>query len=224
MPTANAKNNAAPAPYKDRRARIRATGKKQPEVSHSKPRGYLKIAHAAQEFGIDFRDRTVLDIGSSTGGFTQYALDRGAARVVAVEKGTHQMSAPLRFDPRVELHEKTDIFDFCPTTPPDIITIDISFLSLTKVLKYASMNLTGSHTQLLAMLKPQFEARPHQMKNGIIKNSAIRRDIIKTFEQWLKNNHFTIIAKRDNATTGRHGNLERFYHLAPAKSHDKITK
>ena len=76
-----------------------------------KSRGYQKIKGATSAFNFDFRGKIVLDIGSSTGGFTQYALDRGATKVIAVEKGTNQMQIPLRFDPRVELHEKTDIFD-----------------------------------------------------------------------------------------------------------------
>ena len=74
-------------------------------------RAELKLAEAVEAFGYDFRGKTVLDIGSSTGGFTKLALRKGARKVVAIEKGTKQMKAPLRFDERVELHEKTDIFD-----------------------------------------------------------------------------------------------------------------
>ena len=192
MPTANAKN--------------------------SPTRGYLKIASAAPTLKVDFKGKLVLDIGSSTGGFTDFALQSGAKKVIAVEKGTRQMSAPLRFDPRIDLHEKTDIFTF-QTTPPDLILIDVSFLSLTKILKYASMYLTGPKTQLLAMLKPQFEARPDQMTKGIIKNEKTRREIIKTFESWLKTHHFLTLAKRDNPAPGRFGNLERFYLLGVPKKH-----
>ena len=75
-------------------------------------RGYYKIKGAISAFDFDFRGKVVLDIGSSTGGFTEIALERGADKVIAVEKGTNQMKAPLRYDPKVELHEKTDIFDF----------------------------------------------------------------------------------------------------------------
>ena len=94
-------------------------------------RGYLKIEGAVRAFNFDFRGKIVLDIGSSTGGFTKLALDHGAKKVIAVEKGTNQMVAPLRFDPRVDLYEKTDIFDF--EANPDIIVADVSFLSLTKM-------------------------------------------------------------------------------------------
>ncbi len=175
-------------------------------------RGYLKIEGAARAFNFDFQGKTVLDIGSSTGGFTEYALKRGAKEVIAVEKGTNQMKAPLRFDPRIKLREKTDIFDVKSITP-DIIVADVSFISLTKVLKHAKNNLSDDHTDFLVMLKPQFEARPDQLNKGIVKNEKIRREIIKNFEQWLKNNGFVIIKKRDNSLQGKHGNIERFYWL-----------
>lgn len=191
-------------------------------------RGYQKLASAAAGFHFDFRGRTVLDIGSSTGGFTAYALDHGASRVIAIEKGTNQMAAPLCFDPRIELHEKTDIFSVSTqpprqgtTTPaavsisgkPDIIVADVSFISLTKVLKYAKMNLARSNTDYLVMVKPQFEARPDQLIRGVVKNSAIRRQILKDFERWLSTNNFRIVKKADNELPGRAGNLERFYWL-----------
>ena len=186
---------------------------------NAKNRGYLKIESASRAFNFDanFKGKTVLDIGSSTGGFTAYALDHGAAKVIAVEKGTNQMQPPLRFDPRIDLREKTDIFDFTSTSKPDIIIADVSFISLTKVLKYAKLNLTRPGTQFLVMLKPQFEATPAQLNKGVVKNEAIRRGLIKHFEYWLKQNNFLILAKKDNALPGKTGNIERFYWLALAK-------
>lgn len=182
-------------------------------------RGHLKLQDAARAFNFDFLDKVVLDIGSSTGGFTQYALDHGAKKVIAIEKGTNQMAKPLRFDPRVELREKTDIFDvkIGPTPPVDVILADVSFLSLTEILAHAKRYLAGSNTDFLVMLKPQFEARPDQLVKGIIKNEKIRRLIIKDFEQWLKRNNFVTINKRDNTMQGKHGNLERFYWLKISK-------
>ena len=176
-----------------------------------------KIEGAACAFNFDFRGKTVLDIGSSTGGFTEYALANGARRVIAVEKGTNQMKAPLRFDSRVELHEKTDIFDVVGVAP-DVIVADVSFVSLTKVLMYAKMNLARSDTDFLVMLKPQFEARPEQLVKGVVKNEKMRREIIKDFERWLFAHGFLIVKKRDNELAGRHGNVERFYWLKMAKS------
>ena len=188
---------------------------------NAKNRGYLKIKGAADAFNFDFRGKVVLDIGSSTGGFTQYALDHGATKVIAIEKGTNQMVTPLRYDPRVELHEKTDIFNTRPEKNlprvPDTILADVSFISLTKVLAHAKQYLADRHTDFLVMLKPQFEARPDQLTRGVVKNEKLRREIIKHFEQWLKANHFVIIHKRDNDLKGKTGNQERFYHLKLAK-------
>ncbi len=180
-------------------------------------RGYLKIEGAVSAFNFDFRNKTVLDIGSSTGGFTELALNRGASKVIAVEKGSHQMKAPLRFDPRIELHEKQDIFEFELSNEINVVVADVSFLSLVTVLKYLKDNLKNRDADMLMMLKPQFEARDDQLVKGIVKNEKIRRDIIKNFEQWLKNNGFIVLSKRDNDMHGRHGNIERFYHLHFAK-------
>ena len=172
-----------------------------------------KLAGAVRSFHYDFRDKTVLDIGSSTGGFTELALKLGAKKVIAAEKGTRQMKAPLRYDTRIELHEKTDIFDFVTTEKIDTIVADVSFVSLTKVLAYAKMKLARRDTDLLVMLKPQFEAKDWQLNKGVVKNEKIRREIIRNFEMWLKNNGYVVLAKRDNDVIGKNGNQERFYYL-----------
>jgi 23S rRNA (cytidine1920-2'-O)/16S rRNA (cytidine1409-2'-O)-methyltransferase len=180
-------------------------------------RAEYKIADAAKALGVDFRGKSVLDIGSSTGGFTEFALKSGATKVVAVEKGTGQMKAPLRFDERIELHEKTDIFEFELTESVDLVLADVSFVSLREVLDYARRALASAGTEFLVMLKPQFEAKPFQLKKGIVKNSKMRREIIFDFEAWLKRNGFVIVGKRDNEVAGRFGNVERFYYLKLAK-------
>lgn len=187
-------------------------------------RAELKLKEAAKAFSYDFRGKVVLDIGSSTGGFTELALRLGASRVVAVEKGTKQMKAPLRFDKRVELYEKTDIFEF--RVPEeieargglDVILADVSFVSLRKVLAYARKNLASRKTDFLVMLKPQFEAGEGQLVRGVVKNEKMRREIMRGFEEWLRGNGFLILKKRDNETVGKvGGNRERFYWLKLAK-------
>ena len=227
MPTENARNKIRSSHDRDLKSH---TSMQTVHTSMPVSRAENKLAGAAQAFSYDFRGKTVLDIGSSTGGFTEYALLRGAKKVIAIEKGTKQMKAPLRFDPLIDLREKTDIFSVTRSslsrdqdesdenesktdTRIDTILADVSFISLKQVLLHAKKQLTYPQTDFLVMLKPQFEARPFQLKNGVVKNETIRRDIIKDFEAWLKNNGFLIVNKRDNTLAGKNGNLERFYFL-----------
>ena len=187
-------------------------------------RAEWKLAEAVRGFGFDFWGKTVLDIGSSTGGFTELALRRGARKVIAVEKGTRQMKAPLRFDARVELHEKTDIFEVgvrdegasgatkvrVEIEPVEVVLADVSFVSLRPILTKAR-ELAVAGADFLVMLKPQFEARPEQLVRGVVKNERMRREIVQGFERWLKVEGWVIVKKQDNATVGRKGNRERFY-------------
>lgn len=176
-------------------------------------RAGLKLASVAQLLGIDFRDKTVLDVGSSTGGFTDYALKHGAKKVYAVDVGTEQLHPSLRGNRAIELHEKTDIRDFYLThETPDIIVIDVSFISLRDILPHLARNLSGPQTVIAAMLKPQFEAGKDQTNKGIIKNDAMRRQILRDFEAWSKQ-YFTVVDKRDSDVAGAKGNQERFYLL-----------
>lgn len=237
MPTENARNKIRSSRDRDLKSH---TSMQTVHTGMPVSRAENKLAGAAQAFSYDFRGKTVLDIGSSTGGFTEYALLRGAKKVIAVEKGTRQMKAPLRFDPRIDLREKTDIFSVTRNSLSrdqnesnqnesnenksktdikiDTILADVSFISLKQVLLHAKKQLAAPQTDFLVMLKPQFEARPFQLKNGVVKNETIRRDIIKDFEAWLKNNGFLIVNKRDNTLAGKNGNLERFYFLKIARS------
>ena len=175
-----------------------------------------KLEGAVRAFRYDFRNKTVLDIGSSTGGFTELALKLGAKKVIAIEKGTNQMKALLRFDMRVDLHEKTDFFDVTDLEAVDTVVADVSFVSLTKILAHAQ-KIVNKKADFLVMLKPQFEAEPEQLVKGVVKNEKMRREILKKFENWLKNNGFLVVDKRDNDVAGKKGNIERFYLLKIAK-------
>ena len=178
-------------------------------------RAGLKLASVAQLLHLDFRGKTVLDVGSSTGGFTDYALRGGAKKVFAVDVGTEQLHPNLRGNPKIELHEKTDIREFyLQDEKPDIIVIDVSFISLREILPHLAKNLSGPHTQIAAMLKPQFEAGREQTNKGIIKNDAVRRQILRDFETWAKQ-YFVVKDKRDSDVHGAKGNQERFYLLQP---------
>lgn len=175
-------------------------------------RAGLKLASVAQILKLDFRGKTVLDVGSSTGGFTDYALQNGADKVYAVDVGTDQLHPSLQGHPQIELHEKTDIRDFTLEEKPDIIVIDVSFISLREVLPHIAKELADEDTRIVAMVKPQFEAGREQTHKGVIKNDAVRRQILKSFEEWTKDWFYTV-DKRDSDVSGAKGNQERFYLL-----------
>ena len=182
-------------------------------------RAALKLASIAKQFDLDFRGKTVLDVGSSTGGFTDYALQHGAKKVIAVDVGTNQLHPSLRGDKRIELYEKTDIREFASrqvgkqaSMNIDFILFDVSFISLRQILPSVSV-LANSKTRLLAMCKPQFEAGKDQVNKGIIKNSKVRRQILNDFEAWLATNGFVVLDKADSQVSGTKGNVERFYKL-----------
>ena len=178
-------------------------------------RAGLKLASVAKVLNLNFKDAVVLDVGSSTGGFTDYSLRNGAKKVYAVDVGTEQLHPSLRGNERIELHEKTDIRDFIiEGDMPDIIVIDVSFISLREILPYIAKQLSAPNTQIAAMLKPQFEAGRNQTNKGIIKNEAVRRQILKEFESWAKQ-YFVVRDKRDSDVAGAKGNQERFYLLTP---------
>ncbi len=171
-----------------------------------------KLNSVVDPFKLDFKDKLVLDVGSSTGGFSELALRKGAKKVIAVELGTNQMHPRLRDNVRIELHEKTDIRDFITDEQIDIVVIDVSFISLRDILP-AVAKLSGDNTQIVAMVKPQFEALTSNLKHkGVIKNDHMRREILKGFENWCRDN-FSIKAKADSKVAGAKGNVERFYLL-----------
>ena len=174
-------------------------------------RAGLKLASVADKLNVRFSDAVVLDVGSSTGGFTDFALRNGAKLVYAVDVGTEQLHPSLRSDKRIELHEKTDIRDFTPGQTPDVVVMDVSFISLREILPHIA-NISGPDTKIVAMLKPQFEAGKAQVNKGVIKNDSVRRQILKDFELWAKD-YFVIVDKADSDVAGAKGNRERFYLL-----------
>jgi 23S rRNA (cytidine1920-2'-O)/16S rRNA (cytidine1409-2'-O)-methyltransferase len=182
-------------------------------------RAALKLASVAEAFGLDFKDKVVLDVGSSTGGFTDYALQHGARKVIAVEVGTDQLHPSLHGDARIELHEKTDIRDVRELSErPDIVVADVSFISLRHILPRVAALCEGKDTVFAVMVKPQFEAGESGAKHkGVIKNDAMRRAILKDFEDWARRG-FVVDGKADSAVSGAKGNRERFYLLRAAKA------
>lgn len=178
-------------------------------------RAALKLASVAQALKLDFRGKTVLDVGSSTGGFTDYALKHGAKKVIAVDVGTNQLHPSLLGHPQIELHEQTDIRDFKTDEQIDVVVADVSFISLREILPHVA-KLATKDTHIVAMVKPQFEAGQSSLKHkGVIKNDKMRREILKDFEAWARR-YFVVEDKADSDVAGAKGNLERFYLLRKA--------
>lgn len=173
--------------------------------------GY-KLASVAGLLNLNFTDAVVLDVGSSTGGFTDYALQHGAKHVIAVDVGTEQLHPSLRSDQRIELYEQTDIRDVKDVSRPlDVVVIDVSFISLREILPTVA-KLATAQTTVVAMVKPQFEAGQSSKHKGVIKNDRMRRDILQEFELWVRG-YFVIVDKADSEVAGSKGNRERFYSL-----------
>ena len=171
-----------------------------------------KLASVADKLGLDFKGKVVLDIGSSTGGFTQYALKKRASKVVAVDVGTDQLHKSLHNKKKIELHEKTDIRDFSrDLSDIDLVLADVSFISLREILPSVVKKLPKT-AFLAVMVKPQFEAGEKQKNKGVVKNDKVRRQILKDFELWTRE-YFIIVDKADSEVAGTKGNLERFYLL-----------
>jgi 23S rRNA (cytidine1920-2'-O)/16S rRNA (cytidine1409-2'-O)-methyltransferase len=193
----------------DAQAKLNLTVKEQ-YVS----RAALKLASVAKQLKLDFKDKIVLDVGSSTGGFTDYALRHGAEKVIAVDVGANQMHQSLISNKKLELHERTDIRKIGQlSSQPDMVIIDVSFISLREILPVVK-KLAIKNTQIVAMVKPQFEAGAAEINKGVIKNDSLRRRILKDFEVWVKN-YFVVADKADSKVAGAKGNLERFYLLKP---------
>ena len=186
-------------------------------------RAGLKLSSVAKILKLDFNEKVVLDVGSSTGGFTDYALKHGAKKVIAVDVGSNQLHPSLRGHALIELHEQTDIRHYVTASLSsegdkssiDIIVIDVSFISLRDILPQLSQ-LMSTGSQIIAMVKPQFEAGKEQVNKGIIKNERVRRDILKEFEDWARK-LFIIVDKADSEVAGTKGNRERFYLLRKTK-------
>ena len=175
-------------------------------------RAGLKLESVAKILKLDFRNKIVLDVGSSTGGFSDYALQNGARKVIAVDVGTNQLHPKLRLNSKIELHEKTDIRNFKTKDLIDIVVIDVSFISLRDILP-SVVNLISKNTQIVAMVKPQFEAGKDNTIRGVVKNNSLRRKIMQDFEKWCKTNNLFVVNKRDSEIKGAKGNQERFYIL-----------
>ncbi len=173
-------------------------------------RGGLKMAAALDAFGFDPRGRICLDAGASTGGFTQVLLERGAKRVYAVDVGRVQLHQSLRARPEVVSLEETDIRKLSPAQladKPDIVTVDVSFISLKLVLP-AALALAKFPTQLVALIKPQFEAGPARVKRGVVRDAAVHSEVCAEIVTLVAALGWRVIGVMPSPIAGGDGNAE----------------
>jgi 23S rRNA (cytidine1920-2'-O)/16S rRNA (cytidine1409-2'-O)-methyltransferase len=186
---------------------LEVRGREHPWVS----RGGIKLAHALHHFGWDVTGSVGLDVGSSTGGFTDVLLQRGAAKVFAIDVGTNQLAWKLRQDPRVIVHEQTNaryLTAEIVTEPVDIIVCDASFIGLAKVLD-AALDFAKPGGRLIALVKPQFEAERGEIgKGGVVRDPAVHERVCAAAEEWVRSRGWTVVGLTESPITGPEGNRE----------------
>jgi len=198
----------------DESARIELREEDHPYVG----RGGLKLAHALDEFGIQVTGRNALDIGASTGGFTDVLLKRGATHVVALDVGHGQIDWRLRNDPRVLVIERFNARRLTPADlpgPVDIVTIDVSFISLRQILP-AVPPLLAPGADIVALVKPQFEAGRAEVRKGIIRDPAIQARVLDEVTVAAAEVGLTRTGSTTSPITGQKGNVEFLLHLRPS--------
>lgn len=197
-------------------------------------RGGLKLEKALQTFPIELSGKTCLDIGASTGGFTDCMLQNGAAHVVSVDVGTDQLAEKLRLDPRVTVMEQTNVryltkeilaekareTDF--SKGADFASIDVSFISLTKVLEPVQA-LLAEGAEMVCLIKPQFEAGREKVgKKGVVRDPAVHEEVIHKVLGYAKENAFVILGLDYSPIRGPEGNIEYLLYLG-RYGEDRVT-
>jgi 23S rRNA (cytidine1920-2'-O)/16S rRNA (cytidine1409-2'-O)-methyltransferase len=188
-------------------AALTLKGRDHPWVS----RGGIKLAHALDQWGWEVTDSVVIDVGASTGGFTDVLLSKGAARIYAVDSGTNQLAWKLRQDPRVVVLEQTNARyltkDQIPE-PVDLVVCDASFIGLSKVLA-APLALAKDSARLVALIKPQFEAGPQEVgKGGVVRDPAVHQRVCQEVRDWLESISWKVLDFIESPIRGPEGNVE----------------
>ncbi len=188
-------------------AAITLKGRDHPWVS----RGGIKLAHALDQWGWDVADAVAIDVGASTGGFTDVLLSKGAARIYAVDSGTNQLAWKLRQDPRVIVLEQTNaryLTSEQVPEPVDLVVCDASFIGLSKVLA-APLALAKDDARLVALIKPQFEAGPQEVgKGGVVRDPSVHQRVCQEVRDWLESIGWNVLGLIESPITGPEGNIE----------------
>lgn len=193
-------------------AAVEVRGKGLPYVS----RGGLKLEKAMREFGLQLQGRTCMDIGASTGGFTDCMLQNGAQRVYSVDVGYGQLAWSLRTDPRVVNLERTNARYLTQEQVPEEIgffSVDVSFISLTLILP-AVRPLLAEHGQAMCLIKPQFEAGREKVgKKGVVRDKAVHEEVIEKIRSFALENGFSVLGLTFSPVKGPEGNIEYLIYL-----------
>lgn len=193
-------------------AAVEVRGKGLPYVS----RGGLKLEKAMREFGLQLQGRTCMDIGASTGGFTDCMLQNGAQRVYSVDVGYGQLAWSLRTDPRVVNLERTNARYLTREQVPeeiDFFSVDVSFISLTLILP-AVRPLLAEHGQAVCLIKPQFEAGREKVgKKGVVRDKAVHEEVIEKIRSFALGNGFSVLGLTFSPVKGPEGNIEYLIYL-----------
>lgn len=180
-------------------------------------RGGLKLEKALQHFSLDISGKVMADVGASTGGFTDCALKRGAVKVYAIDVGYGQLAWSLRTDERVVNMERTNVRNLAADSlgeKVDFISIDVAFISLDKVLPVVRQLLASPHGEVIALIKPQFEAgREHVGKKGVVRDPDIHKQVIQKVLQTARQLGFTPLGLTFSPIKGPEGNIEYLLHL-----------
>lgn len=198
-------------------ARIEVRGKSLPYVS----RGGLKLEKALQSFPIDLRGKTVMDIGASTGGFTDCMLQNGAKKVYSVDVGYGQLAWKLRTNPRVVNLERTNIRYITPEQVPDMLdffSVDVAFISLRLVLPVARKFL-AEKGEAVCLIKPQFEAGREKVgKKGVVRDKSVHCEVIHGIVSFVLENGFSVLGLTFSPVKGPEGNIEYLLYLKKSDS------
>ena len=198
-------------------AEIIFKGQEIPYVS----RGGLKLEKAVKEFGLSLKDKTCMDIGASTGGFTDCMLQNDAKKVFSIDVGYGQFAWKLRTDPRVVCMERTNIRYVTPEDigeKIDFASIDVSFISLKKIMP-ATLNLLSEIGEVVALIKPQFEAGKEKVgKKGVVRDINVHKEVVMNIVEFLQKENLNIISLGYSPIKGPEGNIEYLVYFSKDKN------
>ncbi len=189
-------------------------------------RGGLKLDKAVKHFGLELKGKTCMDVGSSTGGFTDCMLQNGAVKVYSVDVGHGQLDWKLRNDPRVVCMERTNIRYVVPEDiqeAPEFVSIDVSFISLTKVLPPVR-NLMAERAEMVCLIKPQFEAGREKVgKKGVVRDPKVHQEVIEKVMEFAVSQEFLLLHLEFSPIKGPEGNIEYLLHLKKTPDKEEQT-